>query len=109
MSRSPITRCAMLALALALPGLARAQSRPREPGPSAVKPAPRKATRGKPRVMRTRPRPSQRIRFDDDVVTAGRGSGAGELVTGERRSKFSKLIRVRGNWLDMLIKEAEDV
>jgi hypothetical protein len=63
----------------------------------------------KGRAMRAKPSPTQRIIFEDDIIKAGRGTGAGTMITGEKRTRFSKLIKVRANFIDLLIKDAEDI
>lgn len=97
---------ALGALALLWPAASWAQTR----ATGAVRPAPGRAAKpAKGRTMRAKPSPTQRIIFDDDIIKAGRGTGAGTMITGEKRTRFSKLISVRANFIDLLIKDAEDI
>ena len=99
---------ALGALALLWPAEGWAQSR--ATGKAQLEPRPARQVRGaKGRAMRAKPSPTQRIIFDDDIVNAGRDTGAGTMITGEKRTRFSRLIKVRANFIDVLIKDAENI
>lgn len=97
---------AAIALSLLWPVAGWAQARAK--GERRLAPSVRVAPK-KGRAMRSKPSPTQRIIFDDDIIKAGRGTGAGTMITGEKRTRFSKLIKVRVNFIDLLIKDAEDI
>ncbi len=54
-------------------------------------------------------RRTQRLDFEDDLVTAGFDSGNGTIVQVTRKTKISSLIEVRKNFIPELLKSAEDI
>ena len=110
MSKNVITSiiAAVFALGLLLPATADARKPRRKVAKSAVH------KRGAKKKAATKAVPQKfkketRLEFGDDKVTASAESGAGALVTGERRIKQSSLIKVRANFIPELIKSALDI
>lgn len=103
-------RALFVAGALALLVPITATARPSPPGRDRLKPPVHRSVKtAAGRSMLVKPAPSQRIIFEDDVVSAGRGLGGGTLIDGEKRVRFSRLIPIRANFVDMLIKAGEDL
>jgi type IV secretory pathway VirB10-like protein len=86
---------------------------PQMPQPKAKKPKPSRAVA--PASATASPEeaaPSRRkqyMSFEDEDVEATREGGAGTVVGGERRGKHSSLIQVREDFIDRLVKSAEDI
>ena len=87
------------------------------PQPKAKKPKPVRALASAPASavaegVGEEPAPSRRkqyMSFEDEDVEATREGGAGTVVGGERRAKHSSLIQVREDFIDQLVKSAEDI
>jgi hypothetical protein len=92
---------------------AKAAPPPQVPTPRAKKPKPVRAQATAPAAAAAdEPLPSkrvQRLSFEDEDVEATREGGAGAVVGGERRAKHSSLIHVREDFIDELVKSADDV
>ncbi len=83
--------------------------------PKAKKPKPVRvqvAPASRPADDEGEPAPSRRVQrmsFEDEDIEATREGGAGTVVGGERRAKHSSLIHVREDFIDQLVKSAEDI
>ncbi len=62
------------------------------------------------REVKTQPRPRlHRIIFEDDTITAGRNTGAGDVVTVRRTMLMKSMVTVRPDFIPELVKSAEDI
>ncbi len=74
-------------------------------GPSAKSPVKYGA-----REVKAQPRPRlHRIIFEDDTITAGRNTGAGDVVTVRRTMLMKSMVTVRPDFIPELVKSAEDI
>ncbi len=51
----------------------------------------------------------QRLSFDDDLVSADRDLGDGDVLSEPAKMKFPSLVRPRDSFVPELIKSAEDI
>jgi hypothetical protein len=107
-----------LLVAMPAPGSARPRAAASKPAATAVKATPaaapaveeRTAEAGPAATEATRAKTARRLIFDEgDTVEAGRDTGGGEVISGERRRPMSSLIKIREDFIPELVKSAEDL
>lgn len=95
--------------AVLLLGPLAAEARPRQvPGRSlpAASPAPAASAVAETETAPSKPR-VQRLSFDDDVVSARRDLGDGDILVAHRKPKLHSLVRPRADFVPELIKSAD--